>query len=275
MAPLERPVARDPVVGHAAVQGRDDLDPARPVHRRQRPLDRRLVHVGHAHEAAALEHRLPIRPVDEAHPPEHRGRADVVRVAVLEHVDALQADRVLALDAQLEDEPVREVDEILVEDGAPAHDRRLAVVAAVAVGARVVLLVGVLPLGGAAGAEVAVAGRGQRLAQALGAGLVCVVGEHRLLAHRAGLSGNRWISVHGGKGRGLHPSGQRPRPVSAAVRCAPSARRPAPAPASHRGAPAGDRRRGPSAARPGRGPPGRRRRRRGATRAPGRSAGPR
>ena len=74
--------------------------------------------------------------------------------------------------------------------GPPAHDRRLAVVQPVRVRARVVDVVRVLPLGGAAGAEVAVAGGGQCLAQSLVGGIEVVVAQRashprrRTLAHR-------------------------------------------------------------------------------------------
>lgn len=47
-------------------------------------------------------------------------------MAIVQQLDVAEADRVIVLDLELEDEPVGEVDEILVEDGPPAHDRRSA-----------------------------------------------------------------------------------------------------------------------------------------------------
>ena len=154
--------------------------------------------VGHADEATTAQARLPPGPVPEAHRPGEERVANVVLVAVLEQLDVAQADRVIALDPQLEHEPVGQVDEILVEHGTPAHHRRLSVVAAVRVRPRVMGAARVLPLGRAARAEVAVAGRGQGLAQALLVGLEVVVGEDRLVgaleAHRASASRNRSTS---------------------------------------------------------------------------------
>ncbi len=146
VAALEVAVARDAAVGDAAVERGDDLDAARPVLRRQPPLDRGLVGVRHAHEAPAAQGRLAPAAVAEAQRPADHGDADVVLVAVLEQLDVADADRVLALDAQLQHEPVGKVDEVLVEDRPAAHDRRLAVVEPVGVRARVVDVVGVLPL---------------------------------------------------------------------------------------------------------------------------------
>src|SRR5674536_366196 len=68
-----------------------------------------------------------------------------------------------------------------------AEDRRLPVVYAVDVRARVVEIVVVLPLGGASGAHVAVAGRGQRLAQPLFGRVEALVGE-RETVHQASRS---------------------------------------------------------------------------------------
>ena len=158
VAALELRIAGDAAVGHAPIDRGDDLDPARPVLRGDHPLDRRLVMVGHADEATTAQAGLPAGPVAEAQGPGQERAADVVLVAVLEQLDVVQADRVVALDPQLEHEPVGQVDEVLVEDGTPAHHRRLAVVAAVRIGPRVVDAARVLPLGRAARAEVAVAG---------------------------------------------------------------------------------------------------------------------
>jgi hypothetical protein len=140
--------------------------------------------VRHAHEPPAAQRGLAPAAVAEAQLAADHRDADVILVAVVEQLDVADADRVLALDTQLQHEPVGQVDEVLVEDGPAAHDRRLAVVQPVGVRAGVVDVVGVLPLGGPAGAEVAVAGRGQRFAQSLLAGIEPVVLQ-RALVHGA------------------------------------------------------------------------------------------
>ena len=102
---------------------------------------------------------------------------DVVVMPVGQELHVVEPDRVRALDTQFQHEPVGQVDQVLVEHRATTQDRGLTVEAAVGVGARVVDGPRVLPLGRPPGAEIAVAGRGQRLTQALGRGVEPVVGE--------------------------------------------------------------------------------------------------
>src|SRR6266566_1564537 len=143
--------------------------------------------VGHAHEPAAAERRLTAGAVAEAQLADHRRGTDLELVPVAEQLDVGEPDRILALDAQLEHQPVGQVDEILVEHGHAAEDRCLAVVAAVHVRARVVHAVGVLPPRRAARAQVAVARRGQRLAKPL-LGRIEPLVDEREAVHRAALS---------------------------------------------------------------------------------------
>src|SRR5215468_11449328 len=76
MAAFELLVPHDAAVAHPAVEGRDHLDPARPVLRDERPLDPRVVNVGHADEAAASQRCLPAAAIakpelaDEGHVPD-------------------------------------------------------------------------------------------------------------------------------------------------------------------------------------------------------------
>src|SRR5262249_6035739 len=58
MAAFELLVPYDAAVAHPAVECRDHLDPARPVLRDERPLDPRVVNVGHADEPAAFQRCL-------------------------------------------------------------------------------------------------------------------------------------------------------------------------------------------------------------------------
>ena len=160
-------VASDIAVGDPAVQRGDHLDTTRPVLRGEDPLDSGLVAVGHADESTAAQHGLAACPVAEPDASLHRRRLDVVAVPVAQQVNVVQPDRVPTLDSQLEHQPVGKIHQIFVEHRASAHDRGLAVVTAVGIGARIVRRAHVFPLGCATRAEVAVAGRGQCLAQAL------------------------------------------------------------------------------------------------------------
>ncbi len=177
VAALEVAVAGDALVDHAAVERRDDLDPAGPVLRREVPGDRRLVHAVHAHEAAAAQAGLPAVPVAEGQLADHQRVPEVVHVPVGEELDVGEAERLVPVDAELQREPVREVDEVLVGHRVGAHDGRPPVVDPVRVRARVVDVVRVLPLRAAPRAEVAVAGRRERLAQPFLRGLEPVVDE--------------------------------------------------------------------------------------------------
>jgi len=101
-------------------------------------------------------------------------------VLVGDQFDVVEPDRFPALDAQLEHQPVRQVDQVLVQDRAAPENGGLPVEPAVDVCAWIVDAGGVLPLGGAAGAEVAVARRRQRLPQALGAGVEVVIDKRKV-----------------------------------------------------------------------------------------------
>ena len=177
VAALELAVARDHLVGHPPVERGDHLHATRPILRGEDPLDAALVAVGHAHEPTTLQGRLTAREVPEAQLASHQRMPDVVVVPVGQELHVVEPDRVRALDAQFQHEPVGQVDQVLVVHRATTQDRGLAVEAAVGVGARVVDGPRVLPLGRPSGAEIAVAGRGQRLTQALGRGVEPVVGE--------------------------------------------------------------------------------------------------
>src|SRR5690242_17422888 len=133
--------------------------------------------VGHADEAATVQRRLMALLITEREVAADGREPDVKLVAVTEQIYVGEPDHVAALDAQLEDQPVRQVDEILVEHGQAAQDRRLAVVTAVRIGAGIVHTVSVFPLRRAAHAQVAVARRGQRLTKALGLGIKAVICE--------------------------------------------------------------------------------------------------
>ncbi len=86
---------------------------------------------------------------------------------IAQELDIRQAHRLLAANPELEHEPVCKIDEVLVAHWAAAHDGRLPVIAAMCVGARIVDVVHVGPLGAATRAEIAVASRGQHLPQPL------------------------------------------------------------------------------------------------------------
>ncbi len=185
---LELPVAGDALVHDPPVERRHDLDGPRPVLRRQVPGECGLVHAVHAHEAAAPQSGLPARSIPKAQLAHDQRVAEVVLVPVGEELDVAEPTGLLSLDAELEHEPIRKVDQILVGHRMNAHDGRPSVVDAVRVGARVVRLVRVLPLRAAPRAEVAVARRGQGFPQPFFGGIETVVDEqevvHRSLAGR-------------------------------------------------------------------------------------------
>src|SRR5206468_272164 len=83
----------------------------------------------------------------------------------------------LTLNPQLQQQPVRKVDQVLVEDWSTSEDGGFPVEATVGVGARVMDRVRVLPFSRSPGREVAVAGRSQGLAQTFLRGVEDVVGE--------------------------------------------------------------------------------------------------
>jgi len=170
-------VAGHAAVAHPGVERGDYLDVPGPVLRDEGPLDPGVMHVCHADEPAACQRRLPAAAVTKAEVPNNGRVPDVVFVTVVKQLDTIKRYRILAFDAQLEDQPVRQVDQILVEDRQAAHHRRLAVVASVRIRARVVHAVGVFPLRRATRAQVPVAGGGQRLPKSLGPRVEAVISE--------------------------------------------------------------------------------------------------
>jgi hypothetical protein len=100
--PLELPVTRHADVGDPPVKRGDDLDAARPVLGRERPLDAAVVHVGHAHKPSAAQPRLTAGAVAEAQLANDHRIADVELVAIVEQLRIAEPESVPALDAQLE-----------------------------------------------------------------------------------------------------------------------------------------------------------------------------
>jgi hypothetical protein len=160
-------VALDTPVGHPAAERGDDLHLAGPVLRRDLPLHRPKMLLGHAHKAAGLHGGLPARPVPNPQGALEHGLADVQLVAVREQLDIIVPDCLLTLDPHFEQEPVGEVHQVLVQDRYAGHDGGLPVEPAVGIGTQIVNVVGPGPREGPPRAEVAVADRGQRLAQFL------------------------------------------------------------------------------------------------------------
>ncbi len=78
------------------------------------------MHVSHADEAAAFERRLATPVVTEAQAALDRCLADVHLVPVAQQLDVLQVDRLVVADAELEHEPVGQVDQVLVAHRAAA-----------------------------------------------------------------------------------------------------------------------------------------------------------
>src|ERR1700689_2422163 len=112
---FELPVARHAGVAHPGVERRDDLDLPGPVLRDEGPLDPGVMLVCHADEPAACQHRLPAAAVTKAEAPNDGRVPDVVFVTVVKQLDTVERYRLLAFDAQLEHQPVRQVAHTLVE----------------------------------------------------------------------------------------------------------------------------------------------------------------
>jgi hypothetical protein len=128
-----------------------------------------------------LRARRPTVEITETNVADDSRIPNVQFVAVTEQIHVGEPDRIPALDAQLEDQPVRHVNKILVEHGHAAQDRRLAVVTTVYVGAGIMHTVGFFPLRRAARAQVAVARRGQRFAKPLRLRLKAVIREQETI----------------------------------------------------------------------------------------------
>ena len=177
MIAAQTPVASDARVRHSAVEPRADLEPPRPVLGDDGGLERRQVRFGHAHQAA-LPHAggAAVRIAESERPAQHAG-AQVELLHVRQDLDAAQIQPVTARRAEREDEPVRQVHEVLVLD-APARDLGpQPVVHARGVGAGIVDLVGDGLRGRPAGGEHPVPQRAERLSEPLLFGSEALVGQ--------------------------------------------------------------------------------------------------
>ena len=181
---VQLPVAGHPVVGHGAVEAGAHGKAPGPVHGADRVADRPQVGVVHARDPAAFDRRDPAFLVLEGQRALHHGFAQTQGVPVVQdlHVQgaakAGSARRQAVADSQLDRQPVRAVDQIVVDDRLAVDHAREAVVHPGNVRARVVdHLIGPVALEGPPGAEVAVAHRGQCLPQALSGGLEAVVAQ--------------------------------------------------------------------------------------------------
>jgi hypothetical protein len=103
VAAFEALVTGDALVRDPAVESGDHLHPPRPVLRSDGPLHRRLVHVGHAHEAPRLERRLAPRPVTEPLVTLEQSVTRVVLLPVGEDLDVVYPYGLFPLDPQLQE----------------------------------------------------------------------------------------------------------------------------------------------------------------------------
>src|SRR5215204_1087283 len=104
VAAFELPVAGDASVYDPAIQRRDHLHPARPVLRGDLPLHGRLVHVGHADEAAGLQRGLATCAVAEPLTTLEQGVTHVVLLPVGEDLDVVYPYGLFPLDPEFEQE---------------------------------------------------------------------------------------------------------------------------------------------------------------------------
>jgi hypothetical protein len=167
----ERPVALDVLVAHGAVELGPNLDLARPVERRQGPLDGRQVGLRHVHEPAAHERRLPALPVAEPERALEHAAPHVQPAAELAQLHAVGCEPVSIPHPEGQRQPVGPVHQVFVLDDAAGDLGLQPVVTARQVGARVVRIPRRELLEGAPRDDVAVAERAERLAERLLAGI--------------------------------------------------------------------------------------------------------
>jgi hypothetical protein len=176
VAAVQVAVALHPGVHDPAVQARADLQRPRPVLGHEGGLQPREVLIVHAHEPALDHAGATALVVPPAQVPDERPLPQVELQAVIQDVGADVEPRPVG-HAEVEWQPVGEVDELLVLDRAAGDLGPEPVVQARDVGARVVDPVGMGLRQGGASHEVAVAQRAQCLPESLALGIEAVVDE--------------------------------------------------------------------------------------------------
>ncbi len=175
VAAVEVPVARHTGVGDAAVQGRLHLQVHRAGVDRELRAQRGEVRVGHVHQAQlAHDQHAPVADPEVGAALQY-ARVQMDGLPVVQHLRGVRCEPITAGEPEAQRQPVGEVDHVLVLDLASGDGGGEPVVAARHVGARVVHVVRGALGQRAAGGEVAVAERAQRLAQPLLGRVVVVV----------------------------------------------------------------------------------------------------
>ena len=178
---LERLVASDTGVSDRAVERAGDLQPARPVLRDECRLERGEVRVSHADEATLCHRQDAAGVIAKARTASQHTAVQVQLQLMRDHVRVRVIEPRASLGANLHRQPVRSVHEALVLDDVPGELGGEPVVNAGDVGAWVMRAVSD-PLGcGTTCREVPVAEGAERLALALGVGIVALVGQDPLL----------------------------------------------------------------------------------------------
>ncbi len=180
---VELAVARHARVGHRAIQPGAQAQLPGPVLRGEAELQCGQVGGAHVYQAPALHARHAAPRVAHPEAAQQQPLPEAQLLPVLEHLHPPEVEPVTAGGAEGEREPVGEVDQVLVDDGATGHLARQGVVAPGHVRARVAPGAGHLLLRRAAGGEDAVAQDAQRLAQALLLGLEPFVHERPRVTH--------------------------------------------------------------------------------------------
>jgi hypothetical protein len=177
VAVVEVAIAPDARVHHPPVERRADLQAARPVLGGDLQLDRRQVGQRHVHQAPFPDPRRAPLTVAKANLAGQHAALQVQLLAKRQDFDSAQIEPLPVAEAKGERKPVGSVDQILVLHRAPGDLGGEPIVATRHVGAGIVNLVGDRLGRRAAGGEVAVAERAQRLAQRLALGNESIVDE--------------------------------------------------------------------------------------------------
>ena len=176
-------VALDAVVAHVPVDHGEDFHRARPVLGPDRGFQRARVRCVHGGDPALQHPAGPAGRVAETELAGQFGSPQIHRLAVGQYLGGVDVEPVAAVDAELERQPVRQVDHALVLDTDTGHLVGEPVEEPCGVGAGVVVPAGIGLRRAAPRRAVAVADGAERLAQPLLVGDVPAVGERPRRGH--------------------------------------------------------------------------------------------
>ena len=182
-------VASHPGVGHVPVEGGQDLELTIEPFGDKCRLQGAEVDAGHRDQASLGDSEATAVLIDEPGDAAQHALAQIELDPMLSHFGTVFVDPGPGLtsddDPEPQHQPVGDVDDALVLDGATLHDRAQPVVQAGHIGAGVVHVAGPRFRKGTSGGEVAVADGAQRLAQSLLVRVEAVVGQEPVVHDRS------------------------------------------------------------------------------------------